>query len=100
MQDFTFEGKSLTQEFASEEMINALIAAQLDRGSQSVHCEASSDGKAALYQWVVQFGDKITIMTDHFICRSGANAWEYPQCPHSACLDNQCQSCEAGFWAQ
>lgn len=99
MHVFHFEGKSLSEAFTREEIAKTLYAVEVDRGTQNVHCRAS-DGKAALYQWIVQFGDDITIMTDHFICLSGANAWEYPKCPQSACLDGDCKVCEDGLWAK
>lgn len=98
MQKFTFKKRALSSEFASEEMLNTLLTAQLGYSNQDVFCKAS-DEMAALYQWVVKFGE-ITIMTNHFICRSGPDAWNYPNCPHSACLDEQCQECEEGYWAK
>jgi len=52
----------------------------------------AEENKAALYQWVVEAGKHI-IWTDHFICRSGANAWKFPNCADSACGDDQCEQC-------
>ena len=98
METMSFEGQTLTSEFAAEEKTNALLAMQLSRGSQQVHCEAE-EGSAALYQWMVKVG-QYTIMTEHFICHTGVNAREYPLCPQSACLDEQCQICEEGYWTQ
>ena len=60
-----------------------------------ISCE-SEDNMAALYQWVVTI-DGYTIHTDQFVCRKGANAWEFPACPSSACEDDECTICTEGW---
>ena len=95
MQDLVFDGQTLSKEFASEEKTDVLLAAELTSVSLNMSCPASY-GKSALYQWVVQVAGH-TVKTNHMLCRSGEQAWEYPQCAPSACLDDQCKSCEEGW---
>ena len=60
-------------------------------------CE-SEDNMTALYQWVITM-DGYTFHTDNFVYRKGANAWEFPACPASACKDDECTTCIEG-WAK
>ena len=69
MQDLVFDGHTLSEKFASEEKTDALLAAELTSVSQTVDCPAS-EGKSALYQWVVQVAGH-TVKTNHMLCRSG-----------------------------
>ena len=91
MRDFTCKGASLTSDFFEAEKHTALLSAVADSKTQPVLC-AASEGKAALYQWVIEM-DGYTILTDHFVCRSGFYANLFPSCPDSACDDDQCDFC-------
>lgn len=91
MKDITFEGATLTSDFFEAEKHTALFSAVADSKEQLVLCQAT-EGKAALYQWVIEL-DGYTILTDHFVCRSGIDANLFPSCPDSACEDDQCDIC-------
>lgn len=91
LKDINFEEATLTSAFLEAEKHTALFSAVSNSKEQLVLCQAS-EGKAALYQWVIEM-DGYTILTDHFVCRSGIEANLFPSCPDSACEDDQCDIC-------
>ena len=90
-----FDNVTLSSENLEVELFTIHNALTSRSNTQTVLCEAEDD-MAALYQWVVTI-DGYTVHTDHFVCRSGAAAWEFPACPDSACEDDQCNSCIEGW---
>ena len=48
---------------------------------------------ASLYQWTVSNGT-VTSYDKVFICRTGVDWTTPPKCPHGACIDANCDTCQ------
>ena len=57
-------------------------------------CTTNDKEGAGLWQWVVSTEDCMThSFSWHTVCRTGALAFEEPECPFFACLNADCSSC-------
>ena len=56
-----------------------------------------TDG-VGLWQWVTASADgKSRVLSDHTICRYGADAFTSPKCPWNACLNRDCTECSSDW---
>ena len=94
MRSTKFNNKTLSEAFHLTEKSD--VSDSLDSRYPMPELCKAEDNMAAYYQWVVTI-DGYTIHTDQFVCRKGANAWEFPACPSSACEDDECTICTEGW---
>ena len=62
--------------------------------SVDIHLTCTGTDGVGLWQWVTESNDGASrVLSEHSVCRYGADAFTSPDCPWNACLNGDCTEC-------